>query len=224
MTLKRAMGSRPEGDTESNLQLKPTQDDQITSNAEEIAGTNQLNKVVTEVYETVDQIELKKEINTKELKFLRPREVMYEGGRKITIESKEAVSRFLLYKKGRIEAVYSDAAEAVEDAYEVVGTVTDIQGNEIYRRAEISTRNQIMAIKEPGIDKERSSLAVCLDTLLAYEGISRNTMNMLSSGQSVEKIMRNNLKDCEILNLSGCTMDAMLYYVNKDIPVFGSFG
>lgn len=219
LTLTRAAGSRAEDGPEAPLQLKNIEDDQITSNIEEEEGTNQLSSAVTDLYETIQQIELKKEINIKELKFLMPREVMFEGGRKISIENQDEIPRFLLYKKGKIEAVFSDAAEAVAKAYNHVGTVTDINGNEIYRRAEISVRNQIMAIKEPGIDRERSSLAVCLDTLLAYEGISRNTMNMLNSGQSVEKIMKNNLKDCEILNLTGCPMDAMLYYVNKDIPV-----
>ena len=42
---------------------------------------------------------------------------------------------------------------------------------------------------------------------------------MLEQGQSTKEILQSNLKDCTILNMRGCTLDAMLYYVNQDIPV-----
>ena len=100
-----------------------------------------------------------------------------------------------------------------------VGTVLDSYGNEIYRRGELVTRNQIMAIKEAQVTDTKDSLAVCLDTILQYEGISRNTESMLEQGQTAKEILESNLKDYEILNLKGCTLDAMLYYVNQDIPV-----
>lgn len=32
-------------------------------------------------------------------------------------------------------------------------------------------------------------------------------------------ILESNLQSCTILDLSGCSLDAVLYYVNKDIPV-----
>lgn len=219
LTLLRAKGTRREEAENSNLSLKPIEADQITSNNEEEEGTNKIQTAVTNLYETIQQFELKKEIETRTIKFLTPREVMYEGERKIRIKNDSDMLRYLVYKKGEIIEIFTNVSIAVNYAYEHTGTVLDLNGNELYRRAEISIRNQIMAIEEPGIDKDRNSLAVCLDTLLAYEGISRNTMIMLEKGQSVEKIMRDNLKDCTILNLSDCPLDAMLYYVNLDNPV-----
>lgn len=220
LTLKRAKGTRQdEENPNSPLLITPTTEDQITSNAEVHEGVNHTVAAVTDLYQTVQQIELKKEIEAKSIKFLTPKEVMYEGGRRIHFNEKEDVLRFLVYKKGKITSIVSDPGDTVKHAYETVGTVCDTLGNEIYRRAETVTRNQIMAIKEPGIDKEKSSLAVCLDTILAYEGVSRNTTYMLERGQNAKQILEDNLKNYEILNLSGCPMDAMLYYVNKDIPV-----
>ena len=104
-------------------------------------------------------------------------------------------------------------------AYEQVGTVLDEAGNLVYRRGELAARNQIMAIKEAEATKERNSLAVCLNTILQLEGVSRNTEYMLEQGENAYGILENVLKDYQILNLSGCTLDAMLYYVNQDIPV-----
>ena len=41
----------------------------------------------------------------------------------------------------------------------------------------------------------------------------------MEQGENAYGILENVLKDYQILNLSGCTLDAMLYYVNQDIPV-----
>ncbi len=69
------------------------------------------------------------------------------------------------------------------------------------------------------MSETRSALAVCLDTMLRYEGISRSTEGMLNRGDSVLSILESNLQECTILDLSGCSLDAVLYYVNQDIPV-----
>ena len=62
-------------------------------------------------------------------------------------------------------------------------------------------------------------MAVCLDTILSYEGISRNTQYLLEQGETAITIMENNLEDCQILDLTDCSLDMVLYYVNQDIPV-----
>lgn len=227
LNLKRAKGSRNEGEDKETdgmnefvpLELTPATDDQITSNMEEEEGTNKIAAAVTDLFETIQQIELKKEIDVKALKFLTPKEVMYEGARSLTLEPGNISNRYYVYTKGRLSDIYSDPGKAVLYAYDNAGTVLDDRGNEIYRRGELVARNQIMAIKEAAVTEEKNSLAVCLDTILQYEGISRNTEFMLEQGQSTKEILQNNLKDCIILNMKGCTLDAMLYYVNQDIPV-----
>jgi len=228
LNLIRAKGTRKERtkqETEGALEPLPleltlTTNDQITSNIEEDEGTNKIVGAVTDLYETIQQIELKREIDVKSLQFLTPKEVMYEGGRTLILEKEEkTIDRYMVYTKGELNTIYSEPGTAVLLAYDQVGTVIDQEGNEIYRRGEVVSRNQIMAIKEAKASKEESSLAVCLNTILEYEGISRNTQYMLSQGESANDILNNVLKDYKILNLTGCTMDAMLYYVNQDIPV-----
>ena len=76
-----------------------------------------------------------------------------------------------------------------------------------------------MAITEDEMSETRSSLAVCLDTILKFEGISRNTQRLLDSGSTVFSILDTDLQEETILDLTGCSLDAVLYYLNKDIPV-----
>ena len=41
----------------------------------------------------------------------------------------------------------------------------------------------------------------------------------MEQGKTVLDVLEENLDDAEILDMTGCSLDAMLYYVNKDIPV-----
>ena len=208
--------------TEDALSYEAVEDDQITSNVEKATGVNHITEAVTDIYETIVQVELKNEIDTRTLKFLTPKEIIYEGGRSLTVTQDSIQDRFLVYVGGTITNVCTDAAKAVRLAYENMGTVINYVGDEVYRRGELSTRNQIMAIKEETVTADKNSMAVCLDTILQYEGISQNTEYMLQNGSSAFHILSENMKDSAILNLTGCSMDAMLYYVNKDIPVLAS--
>ena len=42
---------------------------------------------------------------------------------------------------------------------------------------------------------------------------------MLDSGQTVRQILEENISDAAVLDLQGVSLDAILYYVNQDIPV-----
>lgn len=213
ITLKRVL--KKEGTSSYEI----ISDDQITSNAEVEEGTNKAMVVATDLYEKIWQIELKREVDTRNMKFYSPQEVLYEGGRSLTISAEEMPKRYYVYAKGEVFDTYQNANNAVEAAYHNIGTVFDEEGREIYKRGETRVLNQIMAIKGERITAEKNSLAVCLDTMLKLEGMELNTENMVKRGESAISILSKNIKECDVLNLKGCTMDTMLYYLDRDIPV-----
>lgn len=201
----------------------PTQDDQIMNTEEVRDGNNVLSFVVTETYETICQITVKNEIDARGLKHLTPKEILFEGSRSVgELGEGPSEAYFYVYGKNGIENLYVNPGKAVELAYRVAGVVVDDDGDYVWRRETRSTRNQIMAITENEVTESESSLAVCLDTILKYEGISRNTQRRLNQGDTVMDILESDLQNCTILDLSGCSLDAVLYYVNKDIPVLAT--
>ena len=76
-----------------------------------------------------------------------------------------------------------------------------------------------MAITEPAQTSVKESLAVCLDTILKFEGITAQSRLMLEEGRDALEILQEHLTGAEVADMTGCPMDAMLYFVNKDIPV-----
>ena len=201
----------------------PAENDQIMNTEEVRSGLNQLSYVVTENYETICQIAVKDEIDGRALKHLTPKEILFEGSRSVgELAGETSEKYFYVYGKNGIEDIYVNPGKAVDLAYRTAGVVVDDDGDYVWKRDIRSTRNQIMAITENEATETQGSLAVCLDTILKYEGISRNTQSRLNQGDTVFDILEGDLQNCTILDLSGCSLDAVLYYVNKDIPVLAT--
>lgn len=208
---------------EESGSYEPTTNDQIMNTEEVRDGINKLSYVVTETYETICQIAVKDEIDSRALKYLTPKEILFEGSRSVGELTSEAAEKyFYVYGKDGIEDIYVNPGKAVDLAYRMAGVVVDDDGDYVWKRETRSTRNQIMAITENEATENKGSLAVCLDTILKYEGISRNTQSQLNKGDTVFEILGNDLQNYTILDLSGCSLDAVLYYVNKDIPVLAT--
>lgn len=195
------------------------EDDQIINNIEQEAGVNTVEKPVTEKYETIVQIVVKNTIDQKALQILTPKEVIFEGNRTLAVSEDNDIGRFYVYAKDGVIGMYNHAADAINLAYEKSGVVVDDSGYYVWVKGNRRTRNQIMAISAQSAGETRGSTAVCLDTLLANEGVARNSQYLLDEGETVLQILREGLPDCRILELSGCSLDAILYYVNRDIPV-----
>ncbi len=192
--------------------------DQIMNNTEAESGKNVIAAVDIERYKRYVQIQVRKEIDSKSLKVLTPKEVVYEGGRQILLPEGKT-GRYYVYGPNGIDGIFISPARAVNLAYSVSGVVVDEKGVPVWLKGNRVHQKQIGTIKEASATGERSALAVCLDTMLAYEGISRNTQNFLDRGEKACRILEDNLEEAEVLDLTGCSLDAVLYYVNRDIPV-----
>lgn len=195
-------------------------DDQIVS-AEVTENTvNSIETVVIDVYEKITRIVLKDEVEKASLKFLTPKEVLFEGGRNIEISDTDTgAGRYYVYGKNGVEGIFMDEGNAVSLAGRVSGVVVDDDGDYVWMKGNRSLKNQIMAIKGSPVDEEGQSMAVCLETIFGYEGISRNCQYLLDRGENAVKILEDNLEDVTVLDLTGCELEDMLYYVNQDIPV-----
>ena len=110
------------------------------------------------------------------------------------------------------------AGNAVNLAGEKSGVVLSSQGEVVWQKETMVTRNQIMAIQEPEKVDASESLAVCLDTMLAIRGITVDSGQLLAGGRTALQIMEN-LTTMSPADMTNCSLDAMLYFVARDIPV-----
>lgn len=194
-------------------------DHQIMNTMVEDEGNNQVEVVATKEYEKIVQIDTKNTITSKSLKFLTPKEVAYEGGREITLPEQEIMEYYYVYEPFGLHSVWENVSEAISIASELSGMVYDENGNYLYRKGTLKQKNQIMKIEAAQESGEKSSLAVCLDTMLLAEGVTKNTAYLLQNGETPYSILQDNLENVKVLDLTGCSLEVILYYVNQDIPV-----
>ena len=194
----------------------------IVNNEEQVLGKNKLVTAAIDVYETITQIQVRKNIDSKSLQILTPKEMVYEGQREIAVSGPEEQEKlYYVYNRYGVDEVTYNPAEAVSLAYDTSGRVVDETGRTVWFKGNRVTRNQIMAITEPEETTAEESLAVCLDTILKFEGITAQSGLMLEEGKEPLEILEEHLVGAAVADMTGCPMDAMLYFTNQDIPVLG---
>ncbi|MCR5310762.1 MAG: hypothetical protein K6E32_05010 [Lachnospiraceae bacterium] len=195
--------------------------DYISNNQKMEELQNKVNLFSHTKYENIVRILLMKDVKGKTVTLI-PKEVIKEGTREVELSGSEAAREYYyVYYNGKLQSIYTDPANAVKEANENYGSVVNGKGYYVWYRANRSLRNQIMNLSVSAVatGEDFNSLAYCLDMMTEYAGSVRNSEYLLSRGKTVSDILKNALEGCDVLNLSGCELDSMLYYVNRDIPV-----
>lgn len=204
----------------------PTYDDLIVSTLKAKGGSNTIGIVTDEIFEKTVQIRTKNDIKTKNLRVMTPNHTLFEGSRNVKPDIERDIYEkpfYYVYGIGGVEGIYTNEADAVIHANNVSGVVTGDTNDYVWIKGNLLRSNQIMAITRDAESYEnitsKDSTAVCLDLILKFEGISRNVEELLAEGMGVVDILSSSLPDSRILDLDGCPLSTILYYVNQDIPV-----
>ena len=209
---------------ENGASFRKTTDDQIVSAKEGSNGENYVETGYSNLYKTFVRIVIDGKVTPKDVHYAQPEQEIYEGDKILTISYEEVGERFYVYNAKKLLGVFDKEGDAVTYAVENNAWVVNDYGSYVWRKDKRSTKNQIMAIKATTVTEDKNSLGVCLDTMLAQEGIMRNSSYLLTQGENAVEILENNLENAQVLELTGCALDDVLYYVDKDIPVMVRLG
>ena len=210
---------------EQSQKYVQSSDDQIMSTLEAEEGSNTIVITSSDQFENTVGISMKDSVNAAALKMLTPSEILFEGNRDVTVSdpvNKTAPILYYTYGQRSVEGIYTDPAEAIELADRISGIVVDNMNRYIWMKGNLQLKNQIMSITNTVSGKNlagQNSTAVCLDLILQSEGINQNVEKMLKNGKSVDEILGTSIPNAQILDLAGCGLSTVLYYVNQDIPV-----
>lgn len=215
LTLTRVRKS--ESDTLAYAQIE---NEYITNNQEQATYQNEVGTFVYGGYEKVAHIVLKKEVKSRVIRVV-PKQVIYEGTRELSFDrSVSAHDYYYVYYKGRLQNIYTKPSNAVMEADANYGDVVNGNGYYVWYRANRYLRNQIMDLSPDYLpDEYKNELPYCIDRMLEYEGVVRNSEYLLNRGDTVLSILKDGLENMDVLDLTGCSLDSILYYVNRDIPV-----
>lgn len=221
------------------------ENDEILNNSTEKTTKNLYKSVITEEMETTYQIVLAKESSADSVKVMNPKEVLYEENRTVSLDYKDTTDRYFVYAAGSLIGTYNDPAEAVITAEELFGEVVNKKDRYVYESGHRKSKTRIETIGDkfisdlakPEEDDEHpedenenenidsfessynaSSMTLCLEQILKYNEIYKDADTLLSGHNTVLSVLKENI-DGDILDLTGCTLDSVLYYVGRGYPV-----
>lgn len=157
------------------------------------------------------------------LKILMPKQVLFEGSRNLKPENGQE-ERFYVYAfNGRLTGAYREVNEAVLAAYDRMGVVVDGQQNYLWKRGGRKIRVEITGLTNPQQKPDESSLQASLEILLGTQRVYADTAAYLNEGVTPYEILQEHLEG-QVLDLSGCSVQMVLYYVSQGYPVLALEG
>jgi len=217
-------------------------DDQIVNNKTRTSLKNTLSTVVTDKTETTYQTVLYKggDVDSSSVKVTNPKEVVFEGSRDVKMSGDDPVKRYYVYAKGKLAGIYTLVSDAVLEASSLFGVVTDKRMAYIWesgnRKSSVRLTDLEVSDNSTNTESEdgeaepndtgdtgvESSYVKCLDTMLKSGGVYKSTQEEVRT-KSLVKVLSDNL-DADVLDLSGCSLSDVLYYVSQGYPVMAMTG
>lgn len=157
------------------------------------------------------------------VKYLTPKQVVYEGNRTLEIPGGEDERYYVYGFDGICIGACTEARDAVQQAYESMGTVVDARQNAIWRRGGRRTRVDLGSMTNPQQKDGESSLQAALEILLGNYQVYSDVAAGLSQGDTPYEILDSQLSG-RVLDLSGCSVSMILYYLSEGYPVLAMQG
>ena len=197
-------------------------EDTIVNSEEESGVKAELHTTSTKERQTQVQIQLAKAAEEeKKLQTLVSKEIIHERSKEVQLDI-SGEQQYYAYAAGKVVLGTANAAEAVRAADEKMGVVVGTKQQYIWKRSRRASRETVIA---DGTQAQGNSTAAkCLNVILKKEGLNLDAGALLENGETVKQILQEALKESTVLDLSGCGVEQVLYYVSEGNPVFAVRG
>lgn len=179
---------------------------------------------VTEEKQTQIQLSLSDNVSEKSAKLLTPKQIVVEEERVLTIDETQEMERYYVYAKGKVLLTTDSVTEAIMLANEQMGVVIGDEQQYIWKRAKKTSQSAFSDIFVGEEDVNAGSVVQCINAMLEKEGINISVSALINEGATPKEVLKNTMKDATVFDLSGCSVDEVLYYINKGTPVFAMTG
>lgn len=176
-----------------------TAQDYITSNEDAKESNIYAQTYTTDLKETQVRLTYDDGISDKEPKLLKPKQVVLENVPQVSLDRKKDENAYYVYGLGRLQGVFNTAGKAIQRADECGGMVVDADQKYIWERGNRDLKYSIDS-NDANTEQLRQALAGGKTPVDAITDVYGNVMD-----------------------LSGCTIDELLYNVNQGRPVIAVF-
>lgn len=197
--------------------------DTIMNRESEPTNGVKLKNSVTDLKQTQVAINMKEIQKDSAVQMISPKYILLEQDRTVELDVKTE-GYFYAYARGKVLLATRDAGEAVRCANENYGVVVDSNLKYIFKRARNNSQTEVKNLVVNEADRNANSMVQAVSILLTKEEVGVSVSNLVSAGQTPLQIMESTLKNSTVLELKGCTIDDLLYFIDQGTPVLARTG
>ena len=156
----------------------------------------------------------------KKLQVVVPEEIALEEKRTVQLDTGKKQGNYYVYSGGKIVLSTASLTEAIISADQNMGVVIGQEQKYVWRRGRKNVQPMIGTGTVDITAVSDSSTARCLTYLLRTEEINMDVDDLIAQGETPKQILTEALNGRKVIDLTGCSIEQVLYYVNLDTPVF----
>lgn len=198
--------------------------DMIMNREGDGAASVEVRSSSSDIKQTQYQLSLANPVSEKEPRLLTPKETILTEERNVALTQDGTGARYYVYVKGDVIFTTDDVTEAIGQANENMGVVIGADQKYVWKRSRNATQPAFSDIAVGEEDMDSGSIAKCINAMLEKEGINISVNALIAGGETPKTILGNTMRDAQILDLSGCNVEEVLYYVSCGSPVFAMTG
>lgn len=199
-------------------------EDMIMNREGEEGKTVSVVSTVSEEKQTQIQLRLANALQAQTPKLLTPKETILLEERTAMLPEEAYTGHYYVYVKGEVVLSTDDVTEAVNRANAQMGVVIGERQQYVWKRARKTIQTAFKDIAVGAEDAGSGSIAQCINAMLHREGINIGVEALMENGETPKSILTNILKERQVLDLTGCYTEEILYYVSSGSPVFAMTG
>ena len=144
--------------------------------------------------------------------------------REMNVSASDDQQTYFVYVGNHVVLTTQNLTKAIAQADSQLGLVIDNQQRYIWKRGKKLYVNAFSDVEVGKSDASANTSAGSISAMLVRKGTSSEVHTLLSQGESPVSILRKALKDDFVLDLSGCSLSQVLYYVSQGAPVYAQTG
>ncbi|MBR2045909.1 MAG: hypothetical protein IJ958_07235 [Agathobacter sp.] len=191
----------------------------------EAAPANGVSVAITksEIKQTQVSLTMKDIGKAEDSQIVLPKHIKVEENRTVAFDL-DTENYYYVYVKGEVLLATKDAAEAIRMANANYGVVVDSDVNYVFKRARNTTQTALGNLSPNEADVNASSMIKCVSIMLKKEGAGIGVTDLVGAGQTPIEIVTSTFKDYRVLELNGCKIDDLLYFIDQGTPVLAKTG
>lgn len=147
-----------------------------------------------------------------------------EKTRSMSVAASNEEQTYFVYVGNEVTLTTQNLTKAISAADDGLGIVIDNKQRYIWKRGKKTYVNAFLDVEVGASDASANTSAGAISAMLVRKGENAEINALLARGETPVSIISNALKDALVLDLSGCSLSQVLYYVSHDAPVYARTG